>query len=82
MERQYGLRRGGQWVCPSPRRTRKKVRQGAGGPVLWMPGLRLGPREEAWLASTLELALERAEMVKRLNLWSAEVCAVTINEES
>lgn len=72
MTTSYGLIRGKEWVCAPSRRPRGLARPSGplvdrrtGEPV-WLPGLNLGPRERAWVTSSLPLALTRAAVLRIL----------------
>jgi hypothetical protein len=68
----YGLIRGREWVCAPSRHPRGLPRPS--GPLIdrctgeqvWTPGLTLGPRERAWVTSSLPLALTRAAVLRIL----------------
>jgi hypothetical protein len=68
----YGLIRGREWVCAPSRHPRGMARPSGPlidrctGELVWTPGLTLGPREGAWVTSSLPLALARAAVLRIL----------------
>lgn len=74
----YGLARGREWVCLGRNSLRlardlglQLIRQEE---QVWLPALRLGPAKRAWTTSSLEVALERQAILRRLTTgWATTV---------
>jgi hypothetical protein len=68
----YGLVRGRQWVtCPAERRKLDALSPGSplitpAGDAAWLPLMKLGTADQAWVTPDLETAITRQALLRAL----------------